>query len=228
MTRNCSRRRLCRAPRPLQMGLPHPQTQLIRPVRVVADHQVPVGIGAGGPAAEGLGPVGIREHVMGVAVALRHRQGRVEGHPENQIGQLAQPAADVPADLSQKQHHALLVTLPGGGFSDAFPVAESLAGIQDQPVQPLYGQLQICHLILLPDHFFSPEVSHKRRGVGELDAGEPFFLPGLCPTVLGRAPQQIALPGVIRLSQPQTQPAAPDGRAQVHLRIHNVSPFHFS
>ena len=165
---------------------------------------------------------------MGVAVALRHRQGRVEGHPENQIGQLAQPTANIPADLSQKQHHALLVAFPGSGLSDAFPVAEGLAGIQDQTVQPLYGQLQICHLILLPDHFFSPKVTHKRRGVGELDAGEPFFFPDLCPMVLGRAPQQIALSGVICLSQPQTQPAAPDGRAQIHLRIHNVSPFHFS
>ena len=187
-----------------------------------------MGIGAGSPAAEGLGTVGVREHVMGVAVALRHRQGRVEGHPENQIGQLAQPTADVPADLSQKQHHALLVALPGGGFSDAFPVAEGLAGIQDQPVQPLYGQPQVRYLILLPGHFFSPEVAHKRRGMGELDAGEPFFLPGLCPTVLGRAPQQIALSCVICLSQPQAQPAASDGRTQIHLRIHNVSPFHFS
>ena len=187
-----------------------------------------MGIGAGSPAAEGLGAVSVREHVMGVAVALRHRQGRVEGHPENQIGQLAQSAANIPADLSQKQHHALLVTLPGGGFSDAFPIAEGLAGIQDQPVQPLYGQFQICHLILLPDHFFSSEVAHKRRGVGELDTGEPSFLPGLCPTVLRRAPQQIALSGVICLSQPQAQPAASDGRAQIHLRIHNVSPFHFS
>ena len=165
---------------------------------------------------------------MRVAVALCHRQGCVEGHPENQIGQLAQPAADVPADLSQKQHHALLVALSGGGFSDKFPIAEGLAGMQNQSVQSLHGQIQVRHLILLPDHIFSPEVAHKRRGMGKLDAGEPLFPPNLCPTVLGRAPQQIALSCVICLSQPQAQPAASDGRTQIHLRIHNVSPFHFS
>ena len=210
------------------MGLPHPQAQLIRTVRVIADHEIPVGIGTGGPAAEGLGAVGVREHVMRVAVALCHRQGCVEGHPENQIGQLAQPTANIPANLSQKQHHALLVALSGGGFSDKLPIAEGLAGMQDQSVQPFYSQLQICHLILLPDHFLPPEMPQKGRGVGELDAGEPFFFPDLCPTVLGRAPQQIALSCVICLSQPQAQPAASDGRTQIHLRIHDVSPFHFS
>ena len=164
---------------------------------------------------------------MRVAVALCHRQGCVEGHPENQIGQLAQPTANIPANLSQKQHHALLVALSGGGFSDKLPIAEGLAGMQDQSVQPFYSQLQICHLILLPDHFLPPEMPQKGRGVGELDAGEPLFPPNLCPTVLGRTPQQISFSGVIRLSQPQTQPAAPDGRAQVHGLVHVLPPQSF-
>ena len=151
----------------------------------------------------------------------------MEGHPENQIGQLAQSAADIAADPPQKQHHALLIAFPGRRPADKPPVAEGLAGLQDQPVQTAHRQLQVCHLVLLPDHFLSPEMPHKRRGAGELDAGEPFFLPGLCPTVLGRTPQQIPLPGIVRLPQPQAQPAAPDGRPQVHFRIHVLPPFPF-
>ena len=67
------------------MGLPHPKAELKVLLRIVANHQVPVGIGAGGAAAERLGPVGVRKHVVGVTVPLHHRQGCMEHHPEDQV-----------------------------------------------------------------------------------------------------------------------------------------------
>ena len=88
-------------------------------------------ISAGGPAAEGLGTVGVREHVMGVAVALRHRQRRVEGHPENEVGELAEAAAHIAADAPQEEHHAGEVAAPRAGLPDEPPVAEGLAGAEE-------------------------------------------------------------------------------------------------
>ena len=89
----------CRGPPlSLQNLLSHLDTELEGLFRVVADHQIPVGIGAGGAAAERLGPVGIRKDIVRVTVPLHYRQRRVESHPENQIGELAQPASHIAAD----------------------------------------------------------------------------------------------------------------------------------
>lgn len=59
--------------------------ELIIVRRVVADHQVAVGIKAGRSAAEGLRAVRIRKDVVAVAVALGDGQRRVERHPENEV-----------------------------------------------------------------------------------------------------------------------------------------------
>ena len=85
------------------MGLPHLQTQLKILIRVVADHQIPVRIGAGSAAAEGLSTVAVRKYIMGMTVAFHHCQRRVQSHPENQIGQLAQSAPHIAADPAQEQ-----------------------------------------------------------------------------------------------------------------------------
>ena len=96
-------RRRHRPPFPFQFPLPYPDAKLKRLIRVISDHQIPVGIGAGGTAAEGLGPIGIRKHVVRVAVPLHHGQRCVERHPEDQIGELAEPSTHIAADPAQEQ-----------------------------------------------------------------------------------------------------------------------------
>lgn len=77
----------------MQVSIIHPDGQLVGIRRIISDHQVSVGIKAGGAAAERLGPVGIRKHIIAVAVAFCYGERRVDGHPENQIGKLAETAA---------------------------------------------------------------------------------------------------------------------------------------
>ena len=75
------------------MGLSDSQTKLEYLIGLVADHQIPMGIGAGSAAAKGLSAVGIGKDIVGMSIPLHHRQRRVESHPENQIGKLTEASA---------------------------------------------------------------------------------------------------------------------------------------
>ena len=79
--------------------------ELIIVRRVVADHQVAVGIKAGRAAAEGLRAVRIGKDVVAVAVALGDGQRRVERHPENEVRKLAQSPADARNGSAVTQQH---------------------------------------------------------------------------------------------------------------------------
>ena len=60
-------------------------TQLIGLLRVVADHQVEIGIKAGRAAAEGLRAVRVGKDVVAVAVTLDDRERRVQRHPVDEV-----------------------------------------------------------------------------------------------------------------------------------------------
>ena len=201
-------------PLPLQLPLPHPQPQLVGLGRVVADHEIPVGIGAGGPGAEGLGAVSVGEDIMGVAVALRHREVGVQGHPENEVGELAEAAAHIAADTPQEEHHAGEVAAPRAGLPDEPPVAEGLAGAEEDAVQLCRRQTEVHHLVALELHVLAPELAEQGCFVAGLKVGEGVLPPLLCPAVPGGAPEGVAPGGVVRLAQPEAEPAPLDGRAE--------------
>ena len=65
------------APIPLKVRFADADAQLIGVLRVVADHQVKIGVKAGRTAAEGLRAVRVGKDVVAVAVALDDRERRV-------------------------------------------------------------------------------------------------------------------------------------------------------
>ena len=196
-------RRGADAPFALQVGLAHPDPELPGVGGVVAEHQVAVGVKAGGPAAEGLGPVGVREHVVAVAVALQHRQGRVGAHPENQVGELAEPAAHAGLHRAVDQHHAGQVAPPTAGPPDQIPVTEHLPGPQQQPVQPRRGQAEVGDLVVLHPHVRVFQLPEQGRVVGKAQAGEGRFLP--LPGKAAAHPQPEQLPPHAKDQPPRRQ-----------------------
>ena len=145
-------RRIHGPPFSLQMCFTNLKAKLKLLIGIIPNHQIPMRICAGRTASKGLCTVNIRKYIMGMPVTLHHRQRRMECHPENQVGQLAQSPANVTADMSQKQHHSLPVSLSSGGLSDELPIAEGLTGADNNTVQTRRCQFQINDLILLPLH----------------------------------------------------------------------------
>ena len=64
--------RMQHSPFSMQMSLSHMKPQLKGLICRIANHQVTIGIKAGGPAAEGLCAIGIREHIIPMTVALHN------------------------------------------------------------------------------------------------------------------------------------------------------------
>ncbi|MNW55485.1 hypothetical protein D3C74_331450 [compost metagenome] len=77
------------APFPIQMSIIQPQLKLIGFFSRIQQLQVQIIIGAGCSAAERLGPLLIRKHIITMPVPFRYTQRSVQCHPIDQIGQLA-------------------------------------------------------------------------------------------------------------------------------------------
>ena len=198
-------------PRPLQIPLSNLECQPVRAVRTVTDHQVHIVVAAGGPAPEGLGTSAVRKHVITVAVPLRYCERGMEGHPVNEIGQLAQPAPHRGGHLSIFQHHPLHITSPAAGIADAFPIGQGLSRQEDHSIQPLHRQTQVMHLVPLHPHIHVLQLSKQWGAVPETEdrAGE---LRAAAGKAHARGVPPEPPPGTeIPFPQPETQ-SAPPGR----------------
>ena len=155
------------APIPLKVRFADADAQLIGLLRVVADHQVKIGIKAGRAAAEGLRAVRVGKDVVAVAVALDDRERRVQRHPVDEVRELAQPAARRGQIPAVAQDHTGEIPLPRRRLSDEIPVAHRFTGAQQKPVEPRTGEAEIRHLVALELHVDVLELSHERRMVGK-------------------------------------------------------------
>ena len=147
------------------MGVRHLEHQPPGVGGVVAHHEIHVVVEAGGPAAKGLGAVGVGKHVVAVPPPLGHRQRGMEGHPVEQIGHLAQSATDPGGHPAVAQEHPLHIALPPGGLAHRPPEGQGLPWRQGESVQPGQGQAQIGHLIALEGHLLPPQLPQQRGAV---------------------------------------------------------------
>ncbi|MPN16594.1 hypothetical protein SDC9_163939 [bioreactor metagenome] len=89
---------------------------------------------AGDPAAERLGAVCVGKYVVPMPVAFGHRERRVQGHPKNQVGKLAQPAADPAANPAPTQDHAIHIPGPAGRLANQAPITQGFARAYHHPI----------------------------------------------------------------------------------------------
>lgn len=190
-------------------------------------------ISASRTTAEGLCTVSIRKYIMGMAVTLHHRQRCMQRHPENQIRQLTKSAANITANMAQKQHHSLLIPFSFARLPDELPIAECLTRMENNTVQVCCCQLQINDLIPLPFQLVTAQIANQRRRVRKLNERKRGTSMSFCPLKLGRAPQQITFSGIISFAQPQAQSASANRRAQSlifwikHGNLHSSMLFSF-
>lgn len=189
-----------------------------RGLRVVADHQVAVGIDACGAAAERLRAAAVGKDVVGMAVAFHDGQGCVERHPEDQVRQLAQPAPDARAERAAKKHDAVEIPLAARRMPDQPPVTERLAGTQDHAVEVCGGQPEVGDFVILVLHVHVLQLAQQRCPVSEMQVGTPRGrgFPGEAQSA--EIPHPVAQEGVPEAAAPEAQPRAfqRSGRGLLH------------
>ena len=195
------------------MGVRHLEHQPPGVGGVVAHHEIHVVVEAGGPAAKGLGAVGVGKHVVAVPPPLGDGEGGVEGHPVEQVGP---HAGGYPAVA---QNHPLHIAPPPGGLAYGPPEGEGLPRPQGQAVQTGRRQAQVGHLAALEGHVLPPQPAQQGRGVLRPQIGALHLRPGPGKPQAAGMPQQAAAPAQGQPAQPQAQGAPPDG-LRSHLRLH--------
>src|SRR5660398_241590 len=124
--------------------------------------QVQSGPGTRGTASERLRTTRIGEDVVAVAPSLDDLKRCVERHPVEQVGHLAEPTADALTQPTVAKHESLEESSTARRFADKLPERHARAGIQQESVQPIRGQLQVDDLVLLYPRVEPRQGSEKR------------------------------------------------------------------
>ena len=142
----------------------HPKPQLVDVCCVVPHSVVDIVVRDAGSRAEGNLSAEVGKEVQPVVVVmLSYGQFAVQHHPVNEVGELAQSAADAFRGLAFGDGESLLVAFPPRCSSDAFPYGERLAGTDYQSVDVPDGQRKIGSLVLLQHHIDIAEPSADER-----------------------------------------------------------------
>lgn len=205
-------------PLPFEALLAHGDVEPESSLRVVADHQVAVGIDTRGSAAERLRAAAVGKHVIGVAVAFHDGQGRVERHPEDQVRQLAQASPDARTEGSAEEDDAVEIPLAARRTPDQPPIAERFAGTQNHAVETCGGQAEVDDLVVLVLHVHVFQFAQKRRAVAKMQVGTPRSrgFPGEAQSA--EVPRSIAQERIPKAAAPEAQPRTfqRSGRGLVH------------
>ncbi len=114
-----------------------------------------------GTAAEREHSILVGERVKAVMVAFDDLEWSMQGHPIEQIGKLAQAAADTANDLSARELHSLAISFFGVCFAQLLPKRKCLAWFDQDTVDRRARYLEILNLIVLQLRVritkFSPE-----------------------------------------------------------------------
>ena len=193
-------------PLPFEELLTHGDVEPESGLRVVADHQVAVGIDTRGSAAERLRAAAVGKYVIGVTVAFHDGQGRVERHPEDQVRQLAQPASDSRTESPAEKNDPVEIPLAACRMPDQPPIAERFAGAQNHAVEVCGGQAEVGDLIVLVLHVHVFQLAQKRRAVAKMQVGTPRSrgFPGEAQSA--EIPRSIAQERVPKTAAPEAQP----------------------
>lgn len=126
-----------------------PETDLKGELSRVVETQVDVIVKDARAAAERQDAVLVGKRVKAVVVPFDDLERRVECHPVEQIGQLAEPSADTANDLSARELHALAIAFFGTGLAQLTPKRKRLARFDQDAIDRRASDLEIFDLVLL-------------------------------------------------------------------------------
>ena len=197
-------RRAVRLPGPLQFFFGDIDVQPESLVCGVANHQIAIIIKTGGTAAEGLGSVRIRKNVIDMAMTFYDCEGGVQGHPIDQVGHLAQPAAGSRIKTTIFQNHTFLISLEPSWFANGLPVGKNLAGGKGHAVQFFGGDPQVDDLVMLQIHIDVFQTSEQGGGVSKncmAQSGLTLFGKGDA----AKKPKKVPLPRIEIFTKPKPE-----------------------
>ena len=148
-----------------QVLLLEPGAHLEGHVGVVADHEVDVVPDDRAADAPGEHAVLVGERVEAVLGPLDHGERRVQEHPVQQVGQLADAAADAGRRVAVGEPHADDVALAPGAVAHHLVEREGLARPDHHSVGPRARQPQVDHLVVLERHLVGGEIAEQQRAV---------------------------------------------------------------
>ena len=111
-------------------------------------------------------------------VQLRYLQRRMQHHIVNQIGELAQAAADAAGNAVVADDQSLQIALFRRGFAHGFIKGKGLSGVDDQPVDAAACQTQIHRFIFLQTHVHPMELTADDFVVALPQTGQRLLLVG--------------------------------------------------
>jgi hypothetical protein len=107
----------------------------------------------------------VGEGVVAVVMPLHHPHAGVQHHPVQQVGELAQAAADIGRHRAVHQHQAGEIAPAGARPAHAPPEGELLPGPEHPAVQVGDRQAEVLDLVALERHVDVAETSHEPRSV---------------------------------------------------------------
>ena len=187
------------APLTAQMRIRRPDEKLERrPRRVLkAVIQIVVGNGRADPERDLSAAVG--EQIKPIMMMVLHyTQRRMEHQPVQQVGELAQPAADALRRLPPFDHEPFAVALPHRGRSHEPPERKDFARPDEHARHFRRGKPQIDGLVFLEPHVHVAEPPPDERGMAICQYRKRLFPPrpgkGAGAAQILQMPEHNALP----------------------------------
>lgn len=206
-----------------EMRIGKENVQLIGIGRIVPQPQVTIRVDTGCAAAERLHTVCVRKNIKAVPVALGNRERRVERHPVNQIGELAQSAADSRMESPTEKHQPRKVSFSRGGLADEPPKGEGFARSYENTVQLCSGKAEIGNLVDLKLHIHIAQLPQERRGVCRVKMGKRCLIAIAGKAVSAKTPEHPPHKGIICTTGGKAQSRPLDG-AKIRCGRHRRLP----
>lgn len=149
---------------PFQLRSPHIQLQLKTPVRRVVQHQINVVVENRRTGPKRQHASLIRKRVEAVVGAFDYNERRVNGHPVDQVAQLANATADATSGFAEGQFHAFDIAAFACWPADQ-AAEEVFPGADDDAVDGGDREFEVDDFVVLQGEVGVAEFADQFRGV---------------------------------------------------------------